>query len=53
MVHVFVGFIHGVVDRINTYRGWQINLSLWLHVDIKLFSYDLSSCTCFAVELQL
>ena len=27
--------------------------SLWLYMEIKLFSYDLSSCTCFAVELQV
>jgi len=50
---VFVVFVQIVVDRFSTYRGWQIYLSLWLHMEIKLFSCDLSSRTCFAVELQL
>jgi len=28
-------------------------VSYALHMEIKLFCYDLSSCTCLAVELQL
>jgi len=49
---VFVDFVQIVVDRFSTYREWYIHLSSWLHMEIKLFSYDLSSCTGFAVELQ-
>jgi len=34
-------------------EGWKIYLSLWLHMEIKLFSYDFSSRICFAVALHL
>jgi len=50
---VFVGFVQIVVDRLCTYQGWKIYLSLWLHMEFKLLSYDLSPRTCFAVALQL
>jgi len=53
VVHMFVDFVQIVVDRFSTYRGWQMYLSLWLHMEIKLLSYDLSLRTCFAVVLQL
>jgi len=53
VVHISVGFVKIVVDRFSIYRGWQIYLSLWLHMEIKLLSYDLSLRTCFVVVLQL
>ena len=53
VVHVFVGFVQIVVDRFSTYRGWYVYPSLLLHMEIKLFYYDLSSCTCFDVGLHL
>jgi len=53
VVHVFVGFVQIVVDRFSTYRGWYVYPSLLLHMEIKLFYYDLSSCTCFAIGLHL
>jgi len=52
VVHVFVGFVQIVVDRLCTYRGWKVYLSLWLHMEVKS-SYDLSPRTCFTVALQL
>ena len=50
---MFVGFVQIVIDRFSTYRTMVNYFSLWLHMEIKLFSYDLSSRTCFAVALQL
>ena len=51
---MFVGFIQ-IVVALALVGGWYIYLSLWLHMEIKLFFYDLSSrtSTCFAVVLQL
>jgi len=49
---VFVGFVQ-IFVALALIEGWYIYLSLWLHMEIKLFSYDLSSRTCFAVVLQL
>jgi len=49
---MFVGFVKIVVASA-LIEGWKIYLSLWLHMEIKLFSYDFSSRTCFAVALQL
>jgi len=49
---VLVVFVQIVVDRFGTYRTMVNYLSLWLHMEIKLFSYDLSSRACFAVALR-
>jgi len=53
MVHVFVRFVLVIVERFSIHRFWQIHLSLWLNMENTLFSYNLSSCTFFAVDLQL
>jgi len=45
---MFVGFVQIFLDPLLSKF-----ISLWLNMEIKLFSYDLSSCTCLAVELQL
>jgi len=50
---LFVGFVQ-IVVALALIEGWQLYLSLWLRImKIELFSYDLSSRTCFAVALQL
>jgi len=47
---VFVGFVQFVVDCISTYRR-MVNLSQFMvHMEIKLFSYDLSSHTCLLLR---
>jgi len=52
-VFYFAYFIQIVVDPFSTYRGWKSYLGSWLHMEIKPFSCYLSTCTRFAVELEL